>query len=264
MNHRRTMNNNAQGLSDRDLYLQRFHASALATLVKGRRGRIQKDDCDDIASRMVLRVLPELDDYRRRYPRPETLANVMAGQFSVDFRRSEGAQRGEGARLTRQVARLDSVLVTWVETDASFLEVAVEPARQSHAHTQIDERPAPGIRPEVDAKGRTRVLRQRRHFKPELAQSMTATDFPGQNDSLDAEAASQVWPLMEAALLARGVDQRGRWLLEQVDGQGRTVTEAAADLDVTRETAQRALGRARAAARAEADQWRADGRAMPW
>lgn len=264
MNHRRTMNNNAQGLSDRDVYLQRFHASALSTLIKGRRGRIQKDDCDDIASRMVLRVLPKLDDYRRRYPKPETLANVMAGQFSIDFRRSEGAQRGEGARLARQVAQLDSVLVTWVDADASFMDSTVKSARQSRAHSEVDKKPAPGVRPEVDSEGRTRALRQRRHFKPELAESLTAMDFPSQNDSLDAEAAAQVWPLMEAALLARGVDQRGRWLLEQVDGQGRTVTEAATELNVTRETAQRALGKARQAARAEADQWRADGRAMPW
>jgi len=70
--------------------------------------------------------------------------------------------------------------------------------------------------------------------------------------------AEETCAMMRAALLGAGVKSRGLWLMQQVDGGGRTVVEVARELGISRESAQRELGRVRAAARASVAQWRAD------
>lgn len=228
---------NARGRNESDAYIEEFLAAAVRRLARGKHARIHKDDRDDIAARMVTRVLPNLDDLRRRYPKADKLATVMLDQAVIGYRRAEGAQRGEGARHTRKVHFLaDPELPTKAQEDA----------------------------PRLTVEGDYKATRRRRNFRADLATSLTAASSDGQDDYLAVDSPRDECRLLEAALLGRGVDQRGRHLLRRVDGDGLSVTEAARELGIARETAQRALGKARKAASAAADQWRADGRPLPW
>ena len=231
-----TSSNNARNRANGDTYLQSFSEAAVKRLAHSKHGRIHKLDRDDIASRMVLRVLLNLDDYRRRYPKPETLAAVMLEQATIGYFRAEGAQRGDGARGGRDFAEFGS----WTDTRPSLGEFSRLDAEETYRRGPI-----------------------RRTYNPLLAESLTASNLDGPDGYPDSDLV-QTYRLLDAALLATGVDERGRWLLRRVDGDGVTVTEAAYELGIARETAQRALGKARKAASAAAAQWRADGRPMPW
>ena len=237
MNDDFTSSYNARKRSSSDLYMEEFHRATVRRLARGKHARIHELDRDDIASRMALRVWLRLDDYRRRYPQPDKLASVMLNQAIIGHLRAEGAQRGAGARGARIVFHLhDPGLPVKAQEDAPRLNA--------------DDPYAP--------------VRRRRQFRVDLSSSITSTPFDGHDDYVDHDALQESCHLLDAALLGRGVDERGRWLLQRVDGDGRTVTDVAHELGIARETAQRALGKARQAARAAADQWRADGRPLPW
>jgi DNA-directed RNA polymerase specialized sigma24 family protein len=104
----------------------------------------------------------------------------------------------------------------------------------------------------------------RRTFRPDAGRSLTGPNDDGVVEFVDRDGLTEAQRRLEAALLGQGVNQRGLQLLRWVDGEGISVTEAARRLGIARETAQRELGKARRVAQAEADQWRADGRSMPW
>lgn len=111
MAHDFTSPSNARGKGPRDAYLEAFLDHAKLRLARGKYGRMHEHDRDDIAGRMILRVLPKVDDYRRRYPQPEKLASVMVNQAVIGYLRNDGAQKGLGARLTRKVDALDSLTI---------------------------------------------------------------------------------------------------------------------------------------------------------
>lgn len=232
-----TSSKNARNRFNGDTYLHEFRQAAATRLARGKHGRIHELDRDDIASRMVVRVLLNLEDYRRRYPKPEKLAAVMLDQAVIGYQRAEGAQRGEGTRGGRKVHHLDDA------------ELPIK------AHDD---------KPRLDARDTYVAVRRRRHVRVDALSSLTSTGFDGPGDHLNHDEVLQAHRHLDAALLGQGVDRRGRWLLQRVDGDGLTVTEAACALGIARETAQRALGKARKAASAAAAQWRADGRPLPW
>jgi DNA-directed RNA polymerase specialized sigma24 family protein len=230
-------NSSGRFISQADAYLHAFHQTALQQLRGRKYSHIQQDDANDIASRMVLRVLMNLDDYRQRYPMPEKLASVMVGQAAIGHFRSEGAQRGDGVRRGRSFGHFDT-------------------ADTGHG-------PTPDL-VTADEEGGYVAIRRRRQFRAELAESMTEAVTDDLDDCLNASAAAQACRLMHAALIQRGIDERGRWLLNEVDGYGTTVVDAAKELGITRETAQRALHVVRKAARDIAQEWQANGFEQPW
>lgn len=230
-------NSSGRFVSRRDAYIHVLHQTALQQLRGRKYSHIHQHDANDIASRMVLRVLMNLDDYRQRYPMPEKLASVMVGQMAIGYFRSEGGQRGDGVRRGRLFGHFDV---------ADIGQGSV---------------PDPVV---VDPVDTCVVVRRRNQFRAELAESITAATADDQDDYVNASAAAQACRLLHAALIQRGIDERGRWLLDEVDGYGTTVVDAAKELGVTRETAQRALGAVRKAAREIVQEWQANESEQPW
>lgn len=68
---------------------------------------------DDVCQMTLLSFLLNAEDIRARYPQPGVWAGLKLRNVAVDFGRREGAQRGEGARHTRQVGAVDTTDSTW-------------------------------------------------------------------------------------------------------------------------------------------------------
>ena len=68
---------------------------------------------DDVCQMTLLSFWLNAEDIRARYPQPGVWAGLKLRNVAVDFGRREGAQRGEGARHTRQVGAFDTTDSTW-------------------------------------------------------------------------------------------------------------------------------------------------------
>jgi DNA-directed RNA polymerase specialized sigma24 family protein len=192
-----------------DLYVHRLWNTAES--LARRNGRTSADEARDVASRIVIKVLPRLEEYRAKYESPEVLAGVMTGHGVVDYRRNQAAQRGEGARLVP-------------------------------VHT-------PGS---TQAPSDAQILRPRRVVESldietfiEPAHGSTEAPFV-----LLLEATEITRALVTTLRDVHQVSHRDLLLLIKVDAYGQKITDAAKDLGLRRETAQRALGRVRTLAQA--------------
>jgi DNA-directed RNA polymerase specialized sigma24 family protein len=70
---------------------------------------------DDVCQMTLLYFWLDEASIRARYPQPGVWAGLKLRTVAVDFGRREGAQRGEGARHTRQVGTVDTTDSTWQE-----------------------------------------------------------------------------------------------------------------------------------------------------
>jgi DNA-directed RNA polymerase specialized sigma24 family protein len=124
---------NARGKGPRDAYLVDFQNHAKLRLERGKHFRMHKLDRDDIAADMTVRVLLNVDDYRRRYPQPEKLARVMLDQAVVGYQRKQGAQQGRGARFGREAVYFDDLTTdptsSWDHDSVGEAEVIDEAVR---------------------------------------------------------------------------------------------------------------------------------------
>lgn len=192
-----------------DLYVHRLWNTAES--LARRNGRASADDAKDVASRIVAKVLPRLEEYRAKYESPEVLASVMTRHGVVDYLRNQAAQRGEGARLVP-------------------------------GHTPGSTR----------ASSEAQLLRPRR-----VVESLDVETF---TEPVIGSTEAPFVLLLEATEITRAlvttlrdvhqVSHRDLLLLIKVDAYGQNVTDAAKDLKLRRETAQRALGRVRRLAQA--------------
>ncbi|MEN9506580.1 MAG: hypothetical protein RI958_2506 [Actinomycetota bacterium] len=58
-------------------------------------------DVDDITALVVERLVRDIDGLMVQYPNPAVYAGVVARTTAIDFDRTQNAQRGVGARITR-------------------------------------------------------------------------------------------------------------------------------------------------------------------
>lgn len=192
-----------------DLYVHRLWNTA--EYLARQNGRTNPDDAKDVASRIVTKVLPRLEEFRAKYESPEVLASVMTRHGVVDYRRNQAAQRGEGARL-----------------------VPVHTAGGTRASSE-----AQLLRP-----GRVvESLDVETFIEPVIG----STEAPF---VLLLEATEITRALITTLRDIHQVSRRDLLLFIKVDAYGQNVTDAAKDLKLRRETAQRALGRVRRLAQA--------------
>ena len=201
-----------------DTYIHQFWHATKRVLLSSYRHSISLADAEDIASAAVIKVLPRLEDYRARYESPEVLARVMASQRKVDFDRSERVQRGEGAHLITVSEPSDPIA----------------PSEFSHGTASAPPRRVP-------ARSVCSL------------EALTGFDPPSQ-DNIDAlvnrcHAEELTHSLIESLRTIHQISPRDLRLFIKVDGYGLSVKQAAAELGLRRETAQRALGRVRKLAR---------------
>lgn len=212
-------------------YVNRAKAHAEKLLSRSGYAKLSTHDKDDVTSRVMDRVWLGIDHYPHTYANPEVLVEAMLPRVVIDLYRRNGAQRGEGARHTRKIGDFESsTFTTALLGDISRLD---------------PEAPMPQVR-------------TRQTYDPTQTQSLTASELPDTEDVIGRLDAEDTCALMDAALLVAGVTKRGLYLLHQVDGEGRTVVDVAAELRIDRATAQRQLGKVRAEARTSLAQWQAD------
>lgn len=65
--------------------------------------RFSRHDAEDAAAAAVLRLVPKVTDIAAAYPSAQAYAGAVVRNAAEDHRRSQRAQRGEGARLVTNV-----------------------------------------------------------------------------------------------------------------------------------------------------------------
>lgn len=212
-------------LPQEDLYLHRLWKAAES--LARRQSRACPHDAQDVASRIVTKVLPRLAEYRTNYESPEVLASVMIGHSTIDYRRNQSAQRGEGARLVPA-------------------QIAVQHSAGGFHWSDFDK---------TAHQSGSQLLRPAR-----VVESLNVDTFvESQNATTEAsfvlilEATEITRELITKLRDVHNVSHRDLCLLIKVDAYGQKVTEAAKDLHLRRETAQRILGRVRNLARSVAE-----------
>ena len=154
------------------------------------RGTASYDTIDEVIGREMLKVHEHFARIGHRWTAARYAQHRAAGARAIiDMLRTDGAQRGEGARHTRTVEALDAAFALVDSGDADY----------------------------------------------------TLHDLYGSDDSGYADVDAR--DLLTAALL--GLTPRQREVVYLVDGIGHPVTDVAASLGITRETASRALSVAR-------------------
>ena len=68
---------------------------------------------DDVCQMTLLAYWRDAESIRANYSEPGVWARVKLTSEAINFGRREGAQRGEGARHTRQVGAIDTTDATW-------------------------------------------------------------------------------------------------------------------------------------------------------
>lgn len=191
----------SSSLTATERYLTEFR-SALTLFL---RRQARPDDLADIVQSECVAVLKRLDSTMNHFPDPQVLARVRAsnGRAVLDYRRTQRAQRAEGAA---QVRNEHGELVRGREVVPGTSPV--RPMRDGYPSKRPGLRQGPGT-----------------YFDAAVAHDTDPADIVADRD------------LVERLLLTIAPDQRE--IVRLVDTEGYTVTEVAGRLGIRRETAAR-------------------------